>query len=145
MIHGRWDFPELLMQMRGLVEWTIRTYPGVHPSIVIENAGAGPEAIAELRRLFSGVIAETPVGDKRQRVHAVTPLLEAGNVWLPGAALPDGRVDTTLSPAWVDGFVDECAAFPFGAHDDQVDAFTQAQKRLHRPRVSAGYADLVGF
>ncbi|MCA1677732.1 MAG: hypothetical protein LC777_01680 [Actinobacteria bacterium] len=27
-------------------------------------------------------------------------------------------------------FVDECAAFPKGAHDDQVDAFSQAMARL---------------
>jgi phage terminase large subunit-like protein len=30
---------------------------------------------------------------------------------------------------WVDGFIEECAAFPNGAHDDQVDAMTQALLR----------------
>ena len=27
---------------------------------------------------------------------------------------------------WVNDFIEECAAFPNGAHDDQVDAMTQA-------------------
>jgi len=26
---------------------------------------------------------------------------------------------------WVNDFIEECAAFPNGAHDDQVDAMTQ--------------------
>ena len=44
--------------------------------------------------------------------------IEAGNVWLPkyGSFTAD--------------FVEECAAFPTGAHDDQVDAMTQALNRL---------------
>jgi phage terminase large subunit-like protein len=29
----------------------------------------------------------------------------------------------------VDDFIEECAAFPNGAHDDQVDAMTQALLR----------------
>lgn len=145
MVHGRWDFPELIQQMADLVRWVNERWPRTIPSIVIENAGAGPEAISELRRRFSGVMAESPKGDKQQRVHAVTPLIEAGNAWLPGAALPDGQVDTTISPAWVDRFVEECAAFPFGAHDDQVDAMTQALRRLHRPKVFSSNVELVGF
>ena len=44
------------------------------------------------------------------------PLSEAGNVYLPH---PD------YAP-WVGDFIEECAAFPNGAHDDQVDAMTQA-------------------
>jgi hypothetical protein len=39
----------------------------------------------------------------------------------------------TLRPEparWVEGFIGECAAFPAGAHDDQVDAWSQGAKRL---------------
>ena len=32
---------------------------------------------------------------------------------------------------WVDGFVEECAAFPNGKNDDQVDAMTQMILRWH--------------
>jgi predicted phage terminase large subunit-like protein len=51
----------------------------------------------------------------------VSPLIEAGNVYLPH---PD------YAP-WVRDFIEECAAFPYGAHDDQVDAMTQALLRWH--------------
>ena len=30
---------------------------------------------------------------------------------------------------WVNEFIEECIAFPNGAHDDQVDAMTQALLR----------------
>ena len=38
--------------------------------------------------------------------------------------------DRNLAP-WIDDFIEECAAFPKGAHDDQVDCCTQALKNLH--------------
>lgn len=34
---------------------------------------------------------------------------------------------------WVNGFIEECAAFSNGAHDDQVDAMTQALLRWNQP------------
>jgi len=39
---------------------------------------------------------------------------------------------------WVEGFIAECAAFPKGANDDQVDAWSQGAKRLlhHRPKTA---------
>jgi predicted phage terminase large subunit-like protein len=43
-------------------------------------------------------------------------LCYTGNVYLPH---PD------YAP-WVSDFIEECAAFPNRAHDDQVDAMTQA-------------------
>jgi predicted phage terminase large subunit-like protein len=133
-IKGRWDYPELIRQIKDLHRWTVESFPNLTPMVLIENAGAGPDAIAELRRSMPGVMAEKPKGEKIQRVHAVLPLIEAGNVWLPGAALPDGRVNTAWkeTPAWVEAFVDECAAFPMGAHDDHVDQMTQAIRRLAR-------------
>jgi predicted phage terminase large subunit-like protein len=42
-------------------------------------------------------------------------LIEAGKVYLPRPH---------LFP-WVNDFIEECAQFPNGAHDDQVDAMTQ--------------------
>ena len=47
---------------------------------------------------------------------AVSPLVEAGNVYLP---------HPSIAP-WVEGFIEECAQFPNGRHDDQVDQMTQA-------------------
>jgi hypothetical protein len=39
---------------------------------------------------------------------------------------------------WVHNFVEECAAFPTGAHDDQVDAMTQALIRIRSMAPSTG-------
>ncbi len=61
----------------------------------------------------------------------MAPEVEAGNVYLPGAANAEGTgYDPTQTPDWVRGLVEECAAFPNSAHDDQVDALSQALMRL---------------
>lgn len=147
VIRGHWDYPELIRQLRDLHRWVTETWRNVHPMLLIENAGAGPDAVAELKLELSGVIAETPKGEKIQRVHAILPFIEAGNVWLPGRATPSGKVDSAMRelPSWVEPFVEECAAFPFGTHDDQVDQMTQALRRLHRPRRTYGLAELQGL
>jgi predicted phage terminase large subunit-like protein len=67
-----------------------------------------------------------PEGGKVARAAAVSPLIEAGKVYLPH---PD------YAP-WVGDFIEECAAFPNGAHDDRVDAMTQA---LLRWKVAPGW------
>ena len=63
-----------------------------------------------------GILPVNPSGGKIARAAAVSPLVEAGNVYLPHP----------LPAPWVNDFIEECAAFPNGAHDDQVDAMTQA-------------------
>jgi len=68
---------------------------------------------------IAGILPVNPEGGKVARAAAVSPLVEAGNVYLPH---PD-------SAPWVKDFIEECAAFPNGAHDDQVDAMTQALLR----------------
>ncbi|MDE9463324.1 phage terminase large subunit, partial [Xenorhabdus bovienii] len=56
--------------------------------------------------------------------HAVTAEWEAGNIFLP---------DKTIKP-WVTQFVDEITTFPVGAHDDVVDAMTQALRDLYQKK-----------
>jgi len=46
--------------------------------------------------------------------------------------------EITLAP-WVGGFIEECAAFPNGAHDDQVDAMTQALVRLGEAKAKLDF------
>lgn len=145
MLNARWAYPELIRQIEALYAWVKRQWPGLMPMVVIENTAAGPDAIAELRTKIPGVVAERPKGEKIQRLHAVLPVIEAGNVWLPGRCLPDGRVDVGMVglPEWVEPFVEECSAFPVGAADDQVDMMTQAIRRLHRPRTFTGDVTLA--
>jgi predicted phage terminase large subunit-like protein len=57
------------------------------------------------------------------RADAIAPMVEAGNVYLPGAANADGSdCDRTVTPRWAQALIDECADFPNSEHDDQVDA-----------------------
>ena len=55
--------------------------------------------------------------DKISRAHAVAPIFESGMVWAPEAQ-------------WADELIEECAAFPNGDNDDQVDSTTQAMSRF---------------
>jgi predicted phage terminase large subunit-like protein len=68
-----------------------------------------------------GLLPVNPQGGKIGRAAAVSPLVEAGNIYLPHP----------LHAPWVNDFIEECVQFPNGAHDDQVDAMTQALLRWH--------------
>ena len=93
-------------------------------AILIEDKANGPAIIERLSREISGIIAIDPQGGKESRAMAVSPLVEARNVFLP-----EGQ-------SWVADFVAEFAAFPSGTNDDQVDAMTQALNWLQaRPAM----------
>lgn len=73
------------------------------------------------RRGMSGLVPHTVKGDKAARARAwIAPVAEAGDVHLPSHA------------SWVPHLLDELAAFPNGATDDQVDAMSQALQRLSK-------------
>ena len=77
------------------------------------------------------MVGVSPQGDKSARARAVAPQVKAGNVYLPGA--PNAKhtdYDPSVTPRWVRQLVDECASFPNAAHDDQVDALSQALMRM---------------
>jgi len=99
--------------------------------ILIEDKANGPAVIDTLKASVPGIVPIEPDGSKLARAHAVTSYWEAGNVWLPH---PD------LFP-WVKDLVSELTGFPAAANDDQVDALTQALRRLYplfnRLKISA--------
>tara|TARA_R100001082_G_C4363386_1_gene160547 strand:- start:2178 stop:3338 length:1161 start_codon:yes stop_codon:yes gene_type:complete len=112
---GRWNFPELKNE-------AFEQYEYWEPDIVIIEAKAsGMPLTHELRQTGIPVLNYSPNKgqDKIARVNAVSPLLEAGMVWAP-----DKR--------WADEVIEECAAFPFGDHDDLVDSTTQALMRYRQ-------------
>ena len=83
-------------------------------AILIEDKASGQSLLQDLRRDTAlPVIAIQPRGDKVTRFAAVSAMVEAGRVWLPQRA------------AWLVDFETELYAFPHGAHDDQVDSFSQ--------------------
>lgn len=126
-VRGRMDFVETRQRFRELAA----RWPQALLKLVEDKAN-GPAVIASLQHIVPGIVPEEPQGSKTARAAAVSPLVEAGNVHLPA---PE------LAP-WVGGFIDECAGFPTGTHDDQVDALSQALNRLVLQPLLAG-DDLV--
>lgn len=143
--------------IRSLYAYTEQTYPLLPHSVLIENKANGVDIIAELRYELAGIVPVNPQGDKVQRAHAVSPIWESGNVYVPGFARSDGvGYDPARTPGWVQEWIGEHTGFPNGAHDDQVDTTTQVLNWLRgitdspapqadkpaRPRaVSAGVRD----
>ena len=109
----RVEFPELKRVLASLAEqWKPN-------AILVEDKASGQSLIQELK--LSTTLPLIPVkadSDKQTRAQAVTPLMEAGKVFLPQSA------------PWVSDFVEEITSFPNGAHDDVVDATTQALNYL---------------
>jgi predicted phage terminase large subunit-like protein len=126
------EFTDTVRAVRELTAWVEQRFPRHHSHTkLVEDKANGPAVISTLKREISGLTAVSPQGDKVARARAVAPELESGNVYLPGHPSADGEgYDRAQTPAWVHGLVDECALFPNGAHDDQVDALTQALVRL---------------
>jgi predicted phage terminase large subunit-like protein len=93
---------------------------------LVEDKANGPAVIQELQHDLSGLVAVTPEGGKLVRAQAVSSQIESGNVYLPHPA---------IAP-WIDGWIEEAAAFPNGRNDDQVDAMTQALTRLRTSAAS---------
>lgn len=118
-VRDRMDFPAMLAAVRALAA----KWPDARTKL-IEDTANGPAVIATLKHEVAGLIPVTPEGGKIARVNAVAGLVESGNVHLPS---PD-------TAPWIGDFIEECTAFPTGAHDDQVDAMSQALVRLSAPR-----------
>jgi len=92
-----------------------KNYPEAYRKLVEDKAN-GPAIMDALKNKISGIIPIEPEGSKEERASAISPIIESGNVYLP---------DQELQP-WILEFIDECANFPKGTYDDQVDGMTQA-------------------
>src|SRR5262249_5038493 len=57
-----------------------------------------------------------PEGGKEARAAVIQPYAEAGNIYLPDPSIA----------LWVEDYMAEFQNFPKGAHDDQIDATSQA-------------------
>jgi len=121
-VRDRMDFTETLQAVRALTA----KWPKAR-SKLIEDKANGQAVIDALKREIPGIIPVTPKESKEARAMAVQPFMEAGNVYLP---------DPSIAP-WIHDFIEECAAFPNAAHDDQVDAMTQALNRLAQRRKAS--------
>lgn len=113
----RWAFTKTISEVRALS----RKWPKALLKLVEDKAN-GPAIVSTLRSELGGFRAITPEGDKVSRAWAVTPLFEGGNVWFP---------HPKIAP-WVLKVVLQMVQFPFGAHDDDVDALTQALNKIRK-------------
>ena len=107
--------------------------------ILIEDAANGSPLVADLRHLGQpGVPTPIPVkpkGSKVERLSVQSSRIEAGDVRLPRSA------------PWLDAFNAEILAFPYGRHDDQVDALSQLMAwtgaQNQRSRISIHPPELI--
>jgi len=114
-IKGRYEFPELKrVAMEQYKYWNPET-------VIIESKASGLPLTYELRKMGIPVINFTPSkgNDKHSRVNSVAPLFESGKIWAP-------------EMKFADEVIEECAAFPYGDHDDLVDSMTQAVMRFRQ-------------
>lgn len=107
------SFPDTIVEVRRLRAM----YPECKTTL-IEDRANGSAIIRMLRYEMTGIIPVQPIGSKMARVQAVLGAIESGNVKLP------------KHKRFTGDFVEECASFPNAAHDDQVDAMSQALNRL---------------
>ena len=105
---GRVTFPDLIKAAK-------MAYAKHNPQVVlVEDASSGISLIQSLKEETTLPIRAIKVDtDKVARANAISPTIEAGNVFLPEDA------------PWVSDFLDEIEQFPNGVHDDQVDVLTQ--------------------
>ena len=116
---GRWDFPELKRVAK-------EEYKYWEPdNVLIEAKATGTPLQHELRKMGIPVTMYSPGGrragqDKISRANAVSPMLESGMVWYPE------------DEEFAQDMVEECAAFPNGTNDDQVDVMVMALMRFRQ-------------
>jgi predicted phage terminase large subunit-like protein len=117
---GRWGFTDSVREFLKMSAGT--PIGGFKPWLkLVENKANGPALENVLKAKVTGIVLEEPEGSKRARVEAITPLWEAGNVFLP---------DRSIYPE-IDAIIEEWVSFgPGCAFDDRTDAMSQALKRL---------------
>ena len=125
-IKGRYEFPELRrMALEQYKYWQPET-------VIVEAKASGLPLTYELRKMDIPVTNFTPSkgNDKHARVNAVAPLFESGMIWAP-------------NQKFAEEVIEECAAFPYGDHDDLVDSTTQAIMRFRQGGLISHPEDYV--
>lgn len=116
-VHGRFTFTQTVTQVQMLsARWpqTSRVY--------VEKAANGTALLNMLRKRAALIKPVTAEGSKEVRALAIQPVIDEGNVAILDSVLEaqdaEGRTGLTM--------LQEFRDFPFGKHDDDVDAMTQA-------------------
>ncbi len=101
-------------------------------AVLIEDKANGPAIISELQKEIAGVVAVNPEGGKIARAQATAPLWESGSIELPDPQL--------FGCNWVEDYLHNICTFPKAAHDDDVDATSQALIYM-RNRLGGGIVE----
>lgn len=99
----------------------------------VEDKANGPAVMNSLAQRVPGMIPIEPEGSKTARANAISPFAHAGNIVLP---------DPSILPN-VEELVEEAKSFPAGAHDDTIDAMSQATNRLLLMPLTDGLHDQI--
>ncbi len=126
VFRARIEYTELKRKLRELAD---QFRAGV---ILIEDTSAGTQLIQELRLAgFARIIPVKPKGEKAMRMAAQTPMIEAGQVWLPHEA------------PWLATYLHELAMFNKGKFDDQVDSTSQALAHIGMPSGADNWLEMM--
>lgn len=131
---GKMNYPTAKRTTKEIMQWGRRTWPRARHITLIENAGYGSDLILDLKAEFNGVTKVNPQldGNKEVRADAASESLESGHCFLPGCGPPwrPPVYEAGQTPADVAEFIQNCAQFPNGAHDDDVDSWSQVMNWL---------------
>lgn len=119
VVRGQWDPTE---QEKVIQRTAAKDGRNVGIRFEQERGAAGKIVVAHFKKLLNGysVKGRIPTGEKEVRA-------------VPAAtAVGQGKVKV-LNAEWTDDFLVECAQFPRGANDDQVDAFASAHNWIAKP------------
>lgn len=110
------DFPDLI---KFLQEYVVKFHISSNSKLFVEEAASGLSIIQQLRSTtrLNVVGIPKPKDDKVTRAHSITAKLEGGRVKL-------------VKGGYIDNFINQCAAFPTGKHDDMLDTLIHAVTQL---------------
>lgn len=103
----RMNAPERDEQMRH-----ITNQDGPYVKIGVGNSSDAKDTIATMRKILKGKFTILSVPEKKDKVVRATPL---------EAIFKAGNVHVVQGEPWLDDWIAEISAFPYGPHDDQVD------------------------
>ncbi|WNN96033.1 terminase [Microbacterium phage Schimmels22] len=116
-VHGRFTFTETVNQVQLMTaRWpqTSRVY--------VEKAANGTALLNTLRKRAALIKPVTAQGSKEVRALAIQPVVDEGNVAILDSVIEAVDAEKRSGLLMLQEFRD----FPFGKHDDDVDAMTQA-------------------
>lgn len=147
---GKMNYGQAIRATLEQAAYVRKLVPRAAHHVLIENMGYGVELYEELKRDLPGVkkLGRAHEGDKVLRAESAAADLESGNCFLPGyrqGADELSMPDEARTSADVLGFIEECALFPNGRYDDQVDAWSQAMNWLRarpsrQPKIYSSFS-----